>query len=154
VRKKTVPKVPKTIAGGGESQVPRWHKSLSPEQREAYAEWIVQRLSGWMHHEEMVQVLRRARQLADKENAPPAGVSVVEVPKRGRGKPGTWKSAWGIQMVREVEALIGPGKAEEEVIADLLSIWRRRFPDQSPRNLRRGYTTAAKWLAALDEHDE
>jgi hypothetical protein len=152
VRKKVIAKLPKTIAGGGARSVPCWHKTLSPEQREAFAEWIVERLSKWMHHQEMRNVLAHARRLADRKNAPPQGALVVGASKRSRGKPGKWKSALGIQMVSEVEALMsGTGKSEKRVLADLWSYWRKRFPDETPQNLRRGYTTAAKWVAARDE---
>jgi hypothetical protein len=127
------------------------------EQREAFAAWIVQRLSGWMRHEEMVKVLVRARRLADNqtENAPPPGARIVEAPKRGRGKPGKWRSASGIQMVAEIENLmLGTGKAEEEVIEMIWEVWRRRFPRESNANLRRGYATAREWRGVLDEGDE
>jgi hypothetical protein len=144
----------KTLAGAGTASRPVWHRTLSPEQREAYAAWIVERLSRWMHHEEMRAVLTCARRLInDKGNAPPKGARVVEAFKRGRGNPGKWQSAAGIQMVREVEiSMLVTGKTEADAVEDQLENWHRfRFPEESRANLRRGYKTAAKWVAALDE---
>jgi hypothetical protein len=134
-------KLPKTIAS----------------QREAYAEWVVQRLSNFMHREEIGPVLARAgklaRKLTKKTNAPPAGACVIEVPKRRRGRPGKWVSAFGVQMVAEVESLLEPERNEAAVIKWLMPHWRKRFPDKTDEQIRRNYRTAAKWAAERDDDE-
>jgi hypothetical protein len=131
-----------------------WHKTLSPEQRADFARWVVGRLSKWMDRDEVLNVLTLGRKFAVKKNAPPKGAKVAKAFTRGKRKPGKWRSATGIQMVREVElGMQACGLPEDEMIKCLLvGGWRERFPKESKANIRRGYIEAKKWIAERQGH--
>jgi hypothetical protein len=130
---------------------PAWHRTLSPDNRQVMAAWVVKKLSECMHRDEILKVLTAARKLARKANtAPPTGSEVLHaLPPRPRGKPGTWAGTFGKQMVVEVElGMRQCGMGEEEALEMLLPLWRdHRFPEKSIAKLRRAYWTAAKHVA-------
>jgi hypothetical protein len=137
------------LAAQGEPPDPVWAKTLSPEQRQGFATWVVEKLSKAMHREELLAVLTLARKqakgLAVKYTTPPKGARVHRAPpKRWRGRPSMWP--YHKQMVAEVEARMSyTGALEAEIVEELVrGPWRDRFPDKTLTEIRRAYRDARK----------
>jgi hypothetical protein len=124
----------KTIAHGdglGDYK-PVFFTTLSTEQRETFAAWIVRRLSECMLPKEVREVLKQAQRRV----------------AAGRGKPGKWRGATGIQMVREVQAIRSthPAMTEAEAIEMLIELcWMQRFGENT--EIVRRYYEAKAYMA-------
>ena len=98
-----------------------------------------------MAREEILNVLKRARmQAASVRDVPPNEALIAG--GRKRGKPGKWRGAHGIQMVREVETLreLYPDMKKSEAIANCIeTLWLKRFGENT--DFERRYFEAEKF---------
>ena len=123
----------KTILGAPPEPATYYFKTLSEDQRDDLAKWIIERMSP-LSPTEIVEVLKRARKLvAGIATSPPDGAVVFEAPKKKRGKPGKWVGVQGKMMTHELDAFLSghPEMTQAQAIAHLAAnVWQKRFPQK------------------------
>ena len=119
-----------TIIGIAMAPKPHHFKTLSADERDYLARWIIDRLCrkrDSISRDEIKEVLKSARLLALKIKPKiPAGAIVVEASKRRRGQP----CKYGELEIRELEIYReeNPGMSQRKAIDELWELgWRKRF---------------------------
>lgn len=123
----------KIILGAPPEPAAYYFKTLSGDQRDELAKWMIERMLH-LSPTEIVEVLKRARKLvAGIATSPPDGAVVLEAPKKKRGRPAKWVGPPGKLMTNELAVFLSahPEMTQAQAIAHLSAFWQNRFPQKT-----------------------